>query len=128
MLQFFRFVGNKFTLVSFLRQGMTKNLMVICTRFSVVKMQEAGLIERWKTVRWRPSGSCGGTGPSSSSQSLTLVDLGGIFGVVGVMSSIAVLFLAAECFVFRLIAKKSVKGARINGGSNIYQMHQMQRE
>ena len=73
-------------------------------------MQEAGLMERWKTVWWRSPTSCSSSaGPSSSSQSLSVTSVGGIFLVVAVMSALSLLILAVECYVFKLIMKGSKK-------------------
>ena len=84
-------------------------------------MQEAGLIERWKTVRWRSSTSCSGTGPSSSSTSLSVTSVGGIFLVVMVMSALSLLILAFECLLFKLITKSKKNREKFKDSNRLFQ-------
>ena len=67
---------------------------------SIVKMKEAGLIDRWRTIWWRSPTPC--TPPSTdSAQAMRLPAVSGIFLLVLGLSAVAIIVLCVEIFVFK---------------------------
>ena len=67
---------------------------------SIVKMKEAGLIDRWRTIWWRSPTPC--TPPSTDpAQAMRLPAVSGIFLLVLGLSTVAVIVLCVEICVFK---------------------------
>ena len=69
--------------------------------FSIVKMQEGGILEKFKREWMNFSSECSEL-PKPSSASLQVSALSGIFIMVGVMSGTAILILLLECCLYCL--------------------------
>lgn len=64
--------------------------------FSIMRMQEAGLIQKWKQKWWPSADKCSGSGRTSSATTLGLDSLAGPFFVYISVTSIAIVSLIIE--------------------------------
>ena len=69
---------------------------------SILKMQEAGLIDRWRQKWWTAQGSCDNNGPTSDAKTLDLPSLLGVFLVVIVGFLAAAVALIGEWLICKM--------------------------
>ncbi|XP_064595443.1 glutamate receptor ionotropic, delta-1-like [Liolophura sinensis] len=70
--------------------------MVDDVSFQIIRMQEAGLIERWRQKWWPTSDTCDTSGPASQAKRLGLDSTGGPFIIFAIAASLACICLLVE--------------------------------
>lgn len=76
---------------------------------SIIKMQEAGLITRWRQKWWRSSDKCGSGGIKSNADGLGLDSTGGPFLIFLFSVVIAFLGLVGEVILSKYNERKTVR-------------------
>ena len=83
-----------------------KRIQCYCSYFSMMKMQEAGMMERWKDEWWSTINSCSASTRSSGAQSLGMDSLAGLFYVYVSIAALSVIVFVSEIFYRRILADK----------------------
>ena len=71
----------------------------------MMKMQEAGMMERWKDEWWSTINSCSAS-TTSGAQSLGMDSLAGLFYVYVSIATLSVIVFVSEIFYRRILADK----------------------
>ena len=78
--------------------------------FSIIKMQEAGLIERWRKNWWSSDSPCSSSAPKSSAETLDAMSLGGAFIAVMIAAGLAAIAAFLEyCVMKNYVNPKTVE-------------------
>ncbi|XP_076073239.1 glutamate receptor 4-like isoform X1 [Mytilus galloprovincialis] len=73
---------------------------------NMMKMQEAGMTERWKEEWWPSLGSCSSQARTSGAKPLGMDSLAGLFYVYLAVAGISIIFFAAELFYRKILSGK----------------------